>query len=63
MKEIAARTNIANSLLRVRYHPKRRKIAEVIVFNKSNKNLKLPQSCKPISILSELGKEVEKAIG
>jgi hypothetical protein len=61
-KAIVAITAIANGIFRLRHFPARWKTANVIFIPKPGKNPKFPQNHRPISLLSTVGKVVEKLI-
>lgn len=51
-----------NAMLRLSHFPSCWKVAEVVMVPKAGKNLKLPESYRPISLLSTLGKLAERTI-
>jgi hypothetical protein len=61
-KVVVALTAIVNASLRLCHFPSRWKNAIVIFIPKPGKNSKLPQSYHPISLLSSIGKVLEKVI-
>jgi hypothetical protein len=61
-KVVVAFTAIVNASLRLCHFPSRWKSATVIFIPKPGKNSKLPQSYRPISLLSSIGKVLEKVI-
>jgi hypothetical protein len=61
-KVVVALAAIFNASLRLCHFPSRWKNATVIFIPKPGKNSKLPQSYRPISLLSSIGKVLEKVI-
>ena len=61
-KGIVAITNIINAALRLRYFPPEWKKADVVVIPKAKQDRQYPQNYRPISLLSTLGKVMEKVI-
>jgi hypothetical protein len=61
-KVVIALAAIFNASLRLCHFPTRWKNATVIFIPKPGKNSKLPQSYRPISLLSSIGKVLEKVI-
>lgn len=61
-KGMAALTNIFNATLRLRHFPTQWRTASVIVLPKPRQNLSFPQSYRPISLLSSIGKLLERII-
>lgn len=55
-------TKIANSTMLLGYYPKEWKAAKVLAIPKPNKNPSLPESYRPISLLSHISKVIEKII-
>jgi hypothetical protein len=61
-KALVALTGIANGIFRVRHFPQRWKTANVIFIPKPGKDPKFPQNHRPISLLSSVGKVIERLI-
>lgn len=61
-KGVAALTNLFNSALRLRHYLNQWKTTNVIALPKPGQNLSLPQSYRPISLLSGIGKILERVI-
>lgn len=61
-KAIVQITKILNGCIKISYFPSTFKIAKVVPIPKRGKDLKLPSSYRPISLLSCLGKLLEKVI-
>jgi hypothetical protein len=61
-KAVVAITEIANGIFRLRHFPARWKTANVIFIPKPGKDPKFPQNHRPISLLSSVGKVIEKLI-
>lgn len=54
--------NIYNSCLRMNFFPNKWKLATIVLFPKPGKDLTIPENYRPISLLSTLGKILEKII-
>lgn len=54
--------NIANAVLAIGHFPREWKKAKVILIHKTKEDKRQPKSYRPISLLSNLGKVVEKAV-
>jgi len=54
--------NIINAIFKLSYFPQCWKLAKVINIPKPNKDQKMPQNYRPISLLNSLGKVTEKVI-
>lgn len=61
-KGLAWITAVANAVLRLRHFPAQWKHADVVMIPKPGKNPVMPQNYRPISLLSCLGKIIEKSI-
>lgn len=61
-KAIVALCNITNACLRLGHYPECWKLAHVILIPKQGKDLKQPNNHRPISLLSTVGKTIEKLI-
>lgn len=59
---VAVLVGICNAVLELRHFPARWKRATVIFIPKPGKDLKFPQNYRPISLLSSIGKIVERLI-
>ena len=56
---LAAMANITNAIMRLCHFPRRWKNADIVIIPKQGKDLRFPQSYRPISLLPTIGKRLE----
>ena len=61
-RELAMMANITNAIMRLCHFPRRWKNADIVMISKQGKDLRFPQSYRPISLLPTMGKTVESVI-